>query len=439
MRILLFLSALPLFAVNPNRVLVLVNDAMPAETGTGGIGASVYVGTHYATARGIPVGNILHLTTDTNQLTTIGHYQSQVETPLLAALNANGGLLKHQILYIVPCYGVPFNVSSNGGGGRIAMDSIIAGMYNPDAFVYNTPLIGDTNVPYTQAIPVGHNVSTPWTSVWAPPTNKAETFEVFSDKRDALGSWKMFVVSRLDGLSAVISAALVDKAMAVEATRQLPTGTAYWDWIGTKNSTEPQLFIDTRVRDGAVLTYNRGLTTYLHRQTTSDAFTDDPKPTSPPVTNSTSGYLTSAPSAFLFFGWIYYPVQGQITWTTGGIGSNFISCSGINLREPAAENPGTSDRWGCSWTGRLLEDGVTGTWGTVEEPAYAVNDINYYTMGIDMAYYFYRGYNFGDSFYISTAALRWTMYAVGDPLYQLPMPSAYPSGAIAIKGGVIGK
>lgn len=430
---MLLMAAAMHAAVNPNRVLILVNDAMPAETGTGGIGASVYVGTHYAAARGIPVGNILHLTTDTTQLTTIGHYQTQIETPLLAALNANSGLLKHQILYIVPTYGIPYNVSSNGGGGRIAADSIMAAMYDPTTFVYNTPSISASAVPYNVAIPV--NSGLPYTTLWTPPAVPPQKFEPFSDQREAAGDWKMFVVSRLDGLSAVIAAALVDKAISAETNLKPNTGTAYWDWIGTKNSTEFQLYIDTRVRDGAVQTYNRGYTTYLHRQTTSDAFVDDPKPTAPPVTNSSAGPIPSAPNATFAFAWIYFVVQGQYTWGTGAIGTGFISCSGDNLRNPNAENPGTADRWGCSWAGRLIEDGVTGTWGTVDEPARGT--VNYYPSGIDVAHYFYGGYNFGDSFYLSSPSLRWTVFVVGDPLYELQTPMTAVIGKSAIQGKAV--
>src|ERR1017187_2049864 len=46
---------------DPSTVLVLVNDAYPAEDGTNGIGASDYVGQHYAQVRNIPSANVVHL------------------------------------------------------------------------------------------------------------------------------------------------------------------------------------------------------------------------------------------------------------------------------------------------------------------------------------------------------------------------------------------
>src|SRR5262245_41148609 len=45
-----------------DRVLILVNDSVPPEAGTGRKGASLFVGEHYADRRGIPRSNILHLT-----------------------------------------------------------------------------------------------------------------------------------------------------------------------------------------------------------------------------------------------------------------------------------------------------------------------------------------------------------------------------------------
>ena len=47
---------------DPSTVLVVVNDALGPEAGTGGKGASVYVGDYYVAARSIPAGNVVHLT-----------------------------------------------------------------------------------------------------------------------------------------------------------------------------------------------------------------------------------------------------------------------------------------------------------------------------------------------------------------------------------------
>src|ERR1043165_4519414 len=48
-------------AADPTTVLILVNDLVPPEDGTGSTGASIYVGEYYASRRGIPFSNIVHL------------------------------------------------------------------------------------------------------------------------------------------------------------------------------------------------------------------------------------------------------------------------------------------------------------------------------------------------------------------------------------------
>src|SRR5665811_2531917 len=70
-------------------------------------------------------------------------------------------------------------------------------------------------------------------------------------------------------------------------------------------------------------------------------------------------------------------------------------------------------RWGGNWVPRMLEQGVTATWGAVTEP-YAT----FYAPGGNVFDHLWAGYNFGDSFYIAQNAVRWVMVAVGDPLYS---------------------
>src|SRR5205823_5075294 len=77
-------------AGDPSTVLVLVNDAWPAEAGTGGLGASIYVGGHYAAVRHIPAGNVLHLNipldalqyAPTYDFITYLNYKTYIETPV---------------------------------------------------------------------------------------------------------------------------------------------------------------------------------------------------------------------------------------------------------------------------------------------------------------------------------------------------------------------
>lgn len=64
------------------RVLVLVNDRMPAEAGTGGTGAGIFVGRYYAGKRGIPVRNVVQVHTSTDESISYPDYQTEIETPV---------------------------------------------------------------------------------------------------------------------------------------------------------------------------------------------------------------------------------------------------------------------------------------------------------------------------------------------------------------------
>src|SRR5262245_64677132 len=106
------------------RVLVLVNDRMPREPGTGNAGASAFVGQHYASRRGIPPGNILHLKTTPDEVIGGDEFKAQIEAPLRKFLDANNGAMRAKILYIVPTYGVPVQIDR-----RLSVDSVLSVMY----------------------------------------------------------------------------------------------------------------------------------------------------------------------------------------------------------------------------------------------------------------------------------------------------------------------
>lgn len=431
MRLLLsILLCVSAWAVNPNRVLVLVNDNSVSETGTSGVGAGIYVGTHYATARNIPGGNILHLTCDTTETTTYANYQSQIETPVKAFLNASSGAMKHQILYIVSTYGMPWGITGSPNG-TMALDSFLAAMYNPQTLTFGEPSYDSSpagnNTPYNQSIVLYNGGSSFNLRFWTPPSTPPLRFEAFSDQRETAGGWKMFIAMRLDTTTAVKAAALVDKAIAAETTLYPASGTAYWDWQSTRNSTEWQLFFDSRVRDGGVLTNQLGVTTYLHRMTTSSGPAEDAPPVSPTTHSEASPPIGSGTNAVFVFvsaagSCCGAPLQGQYSWIDGGMGSGLVSCSGGRLRTPlAADSPGTTNRWGCSWVARFLEDGATGAFGVTDEPGPSSGigqGYNFHPHGIDIASFLYTGYNYGDSFYLSNTALRFVTYAIGDPLFQ---------------------
>jgi uncharacterized protein (TIGR03790 family) len=552
------------------RVVVLVNDRMPAEAGTGSKGAGIFVGNYYAGKRGIPVRNVVHVHTATDEAISYADYQEQIEAPLRKFLDANNSVMRRKILYIVPVYGIPLKTTV--GNQTVALDSMLSAMYaTPTAAV---------RIPNPYAAGAGSR----------PPH-----FDVWADQREAAGLWKMFLVSRLDGPGAAIAQGLVDKAMAAEPSLSLSSGSGYFDYQGTRAPSEPLYPFDEDMLHAARLSQSRGFATVLHTQREAacgarihpaSAYSYDAATTSVSVTsygaettatrsfpameegdvvvgvhgtvndrgnfayvtlgtadrktyirltyplapftdyratdqilleksvagasvkaavlvdksmqeslqgvkefrfhvqdgavtvlrnetplisltdpnaspmnlssvsvgarcwdyvltglqvikkngptilsdhflnNTTANYQWDlAPlegqNALWAWGW-YGPAYDAYRFVPGAIGAQLTSYTAGTIRKPVNADPavhGMADRrWGGNWVPRMLEEGVTGTWGAVEEP-YA----RFYTAGADFFDHFWSGYSFGESFYVAEGVLRWTMVAVGDPLYAPAM------------------
>jgi uncharacterized protein (TIGR03790 family) len=239
------------------RVLILVNDATPAEAGTGGIGASKYTGQYYATARGIPNSNILHLNI-TGGIYSTTTYNSLIQTPVKNFLDANNGKMKSQIIYIVPVYGMP--VAIPGPFGTAALDSMLSYMYwNSDQFsTYD-------NVDFVKNYP-----SMPTSYGTTRTTGQREPkFNYWSDARDLAGQPKVFAVARIDGPTAMIAKRLVDDAISAESTLTRNTGTSYFD-IEDRAEPAPNYlgysYIDRTVKNAAYLTAAAGFPTVFNHQ-----------------------------------------------------------------------------------------------------------------------------------------------------------------------------
>jgi hypothetical protein len=121
-------------------------------------------------------------------------------------------------------------------------------------------------------------------------------------------------------------------------------------------------------------------------------------------------------NALWVWGW-YGGAFDSYRFVPGAVGAQLTSFTADRIRTPLNADPKMysfgSARWGGNWVPRMLEQGVTATWGAVTEP-YAV----FYAPGGNVFDHLWAGYNFGDSFYIAQNAVRWVMVAVGDPLYS---------------------
>jgi hypothetical protein len=122
------------------------------------------------------------------------------------------------------------------------------------------------------------------------------------------------------------------------------------------------------------------------------------------------------PNALWAWGW-YGQAFDAYRFVPGAVGAQLTSFTALSIRTPLNADPKMYSwgvaRWGGNWVPRMLEQGVTATWGAVTEP-YAT----FYAPGGNVFDHLWAGYNFGDSFYIAQNAVRWVMVAVGDPLYS---------------------
>jgi hypothetical protein len=121
-------------------------------------------------------------------------------------------------------------------------------------------------------------------------------------------------------------------------------------------------------------------------------------------------------NALWAWGW-YGMAYDSYRFVPGAVGAQLTSFTAATIRTPINADPRmysmTAMRWMGNWVPRMLEQGVTATWGAVTEP-YAA----FYAPGGNVFDHLWAGYNFGDSFYIAQNAVRWVMVAVGDPLYS---------------------
>jgi uncharacterized protein (TIGR03790 family) len=215
--------------------------------------------------RGIPSSQILHLNIPLSVLLYKPYYEeiswanylTYIQNPVKTFLETNG--LKDKIMYIVPTYGVPYklgNLPTNNYSASYSLDSVLAGLYSglTSPFSWNPYQGGATNMP-------------PHFKNWTNPNG-----------------WKMYIVTRLDGPSAVIAAGLVDKAMSAETSLKKTDGNGYFDFrnYGGDNS-NPYHVADQTVLNGYNLAIAAGLPAVLNDQ-------------------SQSGYMFAEPSSYAFTG-----------------------------------------------------------------------------------------------------------------------------------------
>jgi uncharacterized protein (TIGR03790 family) len=349
-----------------DRVLVLANEAVPPEPGTGRKGASVHVAEYYAARRGIPPANIIRLTIPLACCASDPRawdswniswevFERHIRTPLRRFLEAKQ--LTDRILYLVSTYGVPLRVSG-GPFARldgISIDSVLAALQ------------GGRDEPVRNPYQTGVTDRSPRFRDWVNPLR-----------------WRMYLVTRLDGPSAHIATGLVDKAITAEASLRTTDGIGYFDYRNLAGS-DTYARADRTVQNAYRLSVARGFTSVLNDQTRA------------------GDMLRRAPRALWAWGWY----SGPQTWegyefAEGAVGAQLTSYTATSVRTML---PGT-------WVPLWLRAGITATWGATGEPT-----LHGYAMGDNLLNHLWMGYTFGESSYLASPALNHMMVFVGDPLY----------------------
>jgi uncharacterized protein (TIGR03790 family) len=367
---MLFLGSALLHGAAPeaDTVLILVNKAVPKAAGTGGKGASVWVGESYARRRGVPFTQILHLDIplgccDDNPLEWASWnidwatFDSTIRRPVKKFLASKG--LTNKIHYIVTTYGIPLRTWDPAHKTEgLSVDSFLASINS-----------GLDNIPLRNP--------------YMTPLNREAAH--FRDWQGPAGG-KMYLVTRLDGPTPQIAAGLVDKAIHAEANLKPTDGIGYFDWRHLTDPNDRYSATDQTMLNAYNMAQSLGFKSVLNDNH-----------------NDVAKMIHSAPRALWAWGWY----SGTATWegyefVEGAVGAQFTSYTATSVRTMM---PGT-------WVPLWLKAGITATWGATSEP-YTFG----YALGDNLLKRFWSGYNFAESAYLAAPVLNHMMVFLGDPLY----------------------
>ena len=343
------------------------------------------VADHYAARRRVPPGQIFGLDLPIGETMSRAEYREQLEQPLLQALEqkalwvypppaAGGGQqdllpVAAKVRYAVLCYGVPLRIGDDPTLADPGAEKVAEAVRRNGAAV-------DSEL---CALPVKHS-SLP---LAGPRANRLYGIARASWLHPTNG---LLLVARLDGPSAAIAGALVDKALEAETNGLW--GRAYFDLRGLTNGVLKEG--DDWIRAAADTSRRFGFETVV-----------DDNPGTFPAAFPMSQIA-------LYAGWYDINVSGpfarpKVEFMPGAFAYHLHSYSAQTLR---ATNQ--------HWCGPFLAAGVTATMGCVDEP--------YLDGTPDMDIFFARwlagGFSFGEAAYACQKTVSWQTTVIGDPLYR---------------------
>ena len=337
---------------------------------------SLDVANAYADFRSVPAENLCPVSSADPTTLTAGEFD--------AFLDAVQACVHEWTHYLVPVYGVPYKLSGQvydiGYPDTLATVSL-------DAMLFS-----------------GEDARGSTSGIWNPIYRDGDSTTGTYDDLKPIGEIRerrddAYLVARIDGTDAAAAIDLIDRTLAAEEAVAAGGlgGTVYvdgqygdeepdpaaefgsyewgeWNMWGTRHVFEDDAAYDV-VWDG-----------------NGAEFGTDPAP-------------TSCPDALYYAGWYsYYNYNDCFDWNVGAIGGHLDSCSACDIRQAG------------TWAGSALLDGITATFGAVNEP-YVAGMPEYDQFFL----YLLQGGTYGEAAYESTVVGQWMMVWVGDPLYR-PRP-----------------
>lgn len=390
--LLILLCSSPLWALQPDEILVLANTNNAA---------SVRLARYYCERRGLPSGNVVPLALGTALRDSIGRddYEKRIAQPIRRLLSTRDDMAS--IKCLVTTYGIPYRVGPRGplvqSEGRLRqlrtqLEQEKEAVSNLEAKeMKGSPEYGRRT---RQAMALQAEID----RITGTETNASVdselsmvlfgAYELYRWQPNALRSnaaqaFRTLMVCRLDGPDYAIAKGLVDKAILAEENGL--TGTAYIDSRGmfTKDTYG---YYDQSLRD---LTLLIQLRTQL-----------------PVKEESTSALFApgSCPDTALYCGW--YSVSKYVdafTFVPGAVGFHIASYEAASLRDPNS----------TQWCPAMLMKGITATLGPVAEPYL-------HSFPEPKAFFseLFGGSCLVEAFYRTKPFNSWQLVLIGDPLYR---------------------
>ena len=405
----MLLLSRPLYALEPNEIIVIVNKEIPA---------SMELGLFYCKQRNVPKENILALSLGRTLVEAISRqdYDKNIAEPIRERLlNVKPG---QAIRCLLTTYGVPYKVGPRGvledQREKLSQLQASAEQYEKvlaDSKADTEPAEERVNIKKELAKIRGEidhilgreteaSMDSELSMVLFRPYElyRWQPNQMNKNNRYPEELTMTLMVCRLDGPTPQIARGLVDKA--ISAQKSGLKGVAYIDSRGMPDDKQANSFahFDQQLRDLAVLLRLR-TNMEVKEERTEKLFEQG-----------------SCPRTAIYCGW--YSLKKYVDafdFVDGAIGYHIASLEAVNLRDAESSQ----------WCPAMLSDGVTVTIGAVAEPYLQAfpNPRDFFAELLD-------GCCLVEAFYRTQPFCSWQLLLIGDPLY---MPFRHSHSALDLK------